>query len=981
MCKELRRLLFLLAFFFLITVLVSGQIAPDPSKQSADEAILRELTARFYYDYEKCDYEDQLSMWSPKSEDDSSKRKNTISQFTNYDQIKVQNFSINHVAINGDSADVRITVHVSAISKKTGKPMGPVGGWMGRDIYLTHKLIRENGKWLLLWQTDTAPDFVAELLKAKTEGEWNQLLADNKYIVNSELASYLAGEASASGKRDFDWPRAYAVVSLALRLAEEFEDKKTIAHVLDEMAWICVSLGDDAQALVRFQRAIELNLEFGDVRYAANLQNSVGTVYANMGEYSQALNYFQKSVDGMKSPAGGMATMNVARQHLEVGDYDRATDMFEKGLVDLTERSNTETNVSRKSQLKRSIQTPLMGIGDVNKAQGSYAAALEYYLKALPINEESKFDKGALLTTLTKLADVYLLLGNCPEAQKYAQRAVALATDIGFNDRTVDPQVTLGQVYRALNQPDQARMEFDKAINTIEGMRGRTIGGEAARQRYFENKVSPYQAMIDLLVSQNKADEALAYAERAKARVLLDVLESGRSNVTRSMTAAEQAEERTLTARLVDLNTRFQTETGKPQSDPKKVDDLKAKLDQARLEHEAFRARLYGAHPELKIQRGQSQPITPNEAYSLLPDSKSALLEYVVSAGQTYLFVLTKDQAGGRLQPSSRVYSIPIKQKALADKVENYRLKLAQGDLDFGVPGRELYDLLLKPAREQLQGKNLLTIVPDGVLWNLPFQALQSSVEHYAIEDQAIFYSPSLSVLREVTKKQKKRQENSKTPQTLLAFGNPVVDNKADSGKKAALMGEDLDPLPEAEKQVNALARLYGPARSRVYIGTDATEERAKEESPYYRVLQFATHGILDSSSPMYSHLVLSHAPVDTNQDGLLEAWEVMDMNLHADMVVLAACETARGRVGAGEGMIGMSWAFFIAGAPTTIASQWKVESSSTTELMLEFHRQLLNGKTTKAEALRRAELKLLKNSKYQHPSYWAAWVLVGDGS
>jgi CHAT domain-containing protein len=131
----------------------------------------------------------------------------------------------------------------------------------------------------------------------------------------------------------------------------------------------------------------------------------------------------------------------------------------------------------------------------------------------------------------------------------------------------------------------------------------------------------------------------------------------------------------------------------------------------------------------------------------------------------------------------------------------------------------------------------------------------------------------------------------------------------------------------------------------------------------------------------MYSYLVLARGEKDANEDGLLEAWEMKDLDLKADMVILSACDTARGKISNGEGVIGMTWAMFIAGAPTTVASQWAVESSSTTELMLEFHRQLLAGKVSKAEALRRAELKLLRTQKYKHPVYWAGFVLVGDGS
>jgi CHAT domain-containing protein len=114
----------------------------------------------------------------------------------------------------------------------------------------------------------------------------------------------------------------------------------------------------------------------------------------------------------------------------------------------------------------------------------------------------------------------------------------------------------------------------------------------------------------------------------------------------------------------------------------------------------------------------------------------------------------------------------------------------------------------------------------------------------------------------------------------------------------------------------------------------------------------------------------------------LLEAWELMQLDLHADLAVLSACETARGRVGAGEGMIGFSWAMFIAGVPSIVVSQWKVESAGTRDLMVNFHRGLLSpGSTrTKTEALRQAALKLLKNPETSHPFYWGGFVLVGDG-
>ena len=192
-------------------------------------------------------------------------------------------------------------------------------------------------------------------------------------------------------------------------------------------------------------------------------------------------------------------------------------------------------------------------------------------------------------------------------------------------------------------------------------------------------------------------------------------------------------------------------------------------------------------------------------------------------------------------------------------------------------------------------------------------------------------------------------------------------------------MDERLEPLPEAERQVKELAKLYGPARSKIYIGPDAQEARVKTEAANYGILHLAAHGILNDKNPMYSQVVLSQPEGDINEDGMLEAWEIMKLDLKADLVVLSACDTARGKVGNGEGMIGLSWAFFVAGVPTTVASQWSVESASTTELMVEFHRNLERHKS-KAESLRQAMLKLLRSKEYNRPFFWAGFVVVGNG-
>jgi CHAT domain-containing protein len=292
--------------------------------------------------------------------------------------------------------------------------------------------------------------------------------------------------------------------------------------------------------------------------------------------------------------------------------------------------------------------------------------------------------------------------------------------------------------------------------------------------------------------------------------------------------------------------------------------------------------------------------------------------------------------------------------------------------------------LLLKPAQPQLRGKTNLIIAPDDSLWDLPFQALLTGANRFLIEQAAIAYAPSLTVLHEMTKR-RKNQPADAVASTLLALGNPLLGKKTINSAGLTLRDGKLDPLPEAEQEVRALSRLYGTSRSKVYVGDQAREDRVKREAAQASILHFAAHATLNNSSPLYSHLALAQG--GEGEDGLLEAWELMQLDLKAHLAVLSACETARGHIGAGEGMIGLSWAMFIAGVPSIVVSQWKVESAGTRDLMVNFHRGLIwrpvagKARLTKTQALRQAALKLMGNAQTRHPFYWAGFVLVGDGS
>ena len=532
---------------------------------------------------------------------------------------------------------------------------------------------------------------------------------------------------------------------------------------------------------------------------------------------------------------------------------------------------------------------------------------------------------------------------------------------------------TLARIYLNGNDNERAEEYFKYAVREDDDARASWIADEESASNLFGSRISPYYNLMELYTRSGRSADAFELSERMRSRTIVDAFRNAKIDISRAMSPEERTRESDLKLALISLNERLSKmgELSKESSAPL-IEELRLK----RLEFDDFRNRLHAAHPELQVHRGEMKPIALEEAASVLTDDKCTVLEYAVADDKTLLFVITIEPSN---KPQLSSFVIDVKRADLLQKVEQYRQEIGQGKLGHKSQAQALYDLLLRPAASKLLGRSRLIIIPDGPLWDLPFQALQDGGKSL-IERSAVSYAPSLTALREMTRTTRSRRTGGDFE--LFAAGNPMVGKATSDKVERVFMAEKLTPLPEAERLANELGKMYGRRRSNVYTGDAARESVVKSEAPHYRIVQFATHGILNDTNPMYSHIVLAQNNKDPNEDGLLEAWELKDLDLNADMVILSACETARGKISNGEGVIGMTWASFIAGAPTTVASQWKVESRSTTELMLEFHRQLLaKKKVSKAEALRRASLKVMKMPGFQHPSYWAGFVIVGDGS
>jgi CHAT domain-containing protein/tetratricopeptide (TPR) repeat protein len=773
----------------------------------------------------------------------------------------------------------------------------------------------------------------------------------------------------------------YSQAEQYYRKAQAFEEKQTndpreLARILNNLGNLGLVQSDYSGALHDYLQAQRLLEKGGDPEVLASVLNNIGAALAAQGNYGEALDDHRRSLE-LATKAGDKHAMCVSLH--KMSDVEQEQGNYAVALEDAEKSATLADELGEKKLITEILNT----LGEIQVDRGDLNAALETHLKALSMAEALGYEE-TMAQASSGVSRDYARLGKVDQAIEFAQRASALAEKLGDRLALFDAHLNAGRAFRASGKVAEARREFDQSIDSVESLRSDLSGSEETRQRFFDSKIAPYQEMAEMLVSERQFGEALTYAERAKGRALLDVLRGGKIQITKAMTDAERNQEQQLEEKLISLNSQIQQERldGKP--DRQHLSDLMARLKDVRGEYDQFQVNLYLAHPELKAKRGEIQAVTLNDAAGFLSDVHSACLEFLVTEKNVYLFVISQNGTRDAGSPELEVYSIAVKPDDLARKAEEFREKLARRDLTARASGRELYDLLLKPAARQLASKNALTIVPDGVLWDLPFQALREG-NHYLLERYAISYAPSLTVLREMKKLHQKNREEQAFPRasTLLAMADPVLGN--DSLPRAAIVyrGEQLGPLPETRHEVRALKMLYGSRESQVYTGNDAREDRFKSEAGSFRILHLATHGILDNASPMYSNVLLASG--DTGkEDGLLEAREIMQMDLKADLAVLSACETARGRISAGEGVIGLAWAFFVAGTSTTVVSQWKVESTSTAELMLAFHRARQSRQPgaspfRTARALQRAELKLLHDPRFSDPVYWAGFIVVGD--
>jgi CHAT domain-containing protein/tetratricopeptide (TPR) repeat protein len=723
--------------------------------------------------------------------------------------------------------------------------------------------------------------------------------------------------------------RAFASLERSLKIATELHQREGIIPALNSMGEVLRAEGQPERALQFYERARK---EVGDdsAWNMAFIFNNIGMACEAMDENAKAIDYLNRAravAEKMKfQPRVASALTELGNLHLRAGETDAAADSYQQSAelcVQLHDRSD-------EAQAR-------LGLARVARARNDLSAALLHAGKA---------------------AEIY--------------RAIE------EHDSVARAETLVGQSLYSLGKTGDARVAFEEAIAEIEQVRGQLAGGTEEAESFFASRVVPYQELVAMFVKEQRNEDALVIAERASARALLDILAKGKSAPAAALTDSQKKRVRELEGRLAETNHRLIDELQSDHSSDTQLASLRADLRSARLERENFNAEIGN---ENKVDSKPVAPASMEEMTGLTRDGKTALLKFVVTKDETFLFVL-HERDGHHLV---EVFSLQLSREELTKRASAFRSLIAERGLDWQRRARALYASLLQKSEAAWNDATRLIIIPDGPLWDLPFQTLQDANKRCLIEEHTISYAPSITFLTRV-QANRSGEKKSEDDARLFALANPATAYVArnSEAKKILvsggpqLMGEIWEPLPAAEKQVTELQKLYSAGRSVVLTGAKAREDTFKARAGDFDIVHFATHGVLNDRAPLYSYLLMSQEDLAPGEDGLLEAWELMEIKLHARLAVLSACETARGKISEGEGVIGLSWAFFAAGCPSEVVSQWKVDSASNTDLMLEFHRRFRSGKSA-AEALRDASLTLAKNSRYRHPFYWAPFVAIGE--
>jgi CHAT domain-containing protein len=676
----------------------------------------------------------------------------------------------------------------------------------------------------------------------------------------------------------------------------------------------------------------------------------------------------------------------------------------------------------------RSQSNVFNNIGDVQGAIGQRESASESYAEALRLRTTLNDHQGQGYTHMS-FATAYAEWGDHEQAAHHFKEALSLSRAIEDRRTEIFSLYGLSKMAAARGELMEAKANIESAINLMESLRFKLVDPEL-RATYFTSASDLYDLQIDILLQLHDRDPAARLSEaafeaseRARARNLLDTLAEARVNFRQGADPALLQKERSLREKIAaKADQQLRLLNGKHTGT--QAEAVRRELESLVNDLHDVEAETRKASPRYAALT-QPHVATVAEVQSKLLDSDTVLLEYALGERQSYLWAVSKSSVSGYKLPGRDVLEAAAKRLYAAASVRQRTGGAAQPSSPTSSPGDQatvaataLSRLLLEPVAELIRGKRLL-VVADGSLRYVPFGllaapgAVGSRVYAPLIVDHEIVSLSSASSLLAIRDAPANRHNASKL---VAVFADPVFDKmdarvtnggpaKApESGQRGPDASSSETPdLTNLERSVGGLdlsrggftlprlpftrreadAILAATPRDKGFLALDFQASIQTLNTPAirdYKVVHFATHGLLNTSQPELSGLVFSLVDqVGNQQRGFLELADIYSLNLSADLIVLSACQTGLGKEVKGEGLVGLTRGFLYGGAKGVVASLWKVDDAATASLMEDFYKGMFSGRLSPAAALRRAEIKIWNQHRWASPYFWGGFIYEGD--
>jgi CHAT domain-containing protein/tetratricopeptide (TPR) repeat protein len=767
----------------------------------------------------------------------------------------------------------------------------------------------------------------------------------------------------------------------ALDLQKKVGDELGRARTLNNLGLLEQELGRFDEGVAAYAEALEKFTALADRRWQARVKNNLGLAYKQVGQKEAAQVQWQAALPLWREAgdaAGEASTsLNLALAALDAGRADDASARID-GALALYRAAGDRRGEGVALAAKAREQAAR---GEPEAARATFSQALERLVAVGDLAQQADAQNG--------LGELELAAKNYPAAHPSFERSLALARTLGQRRREAKALSGLGRLARAEGHLEPVLGYFDQALAALESERIHLPGAEAQTQ-FSDLSSGLSEGGIEAALALDRAHpgagwsaQALARVERSHGRALVELLAQAGVDLEAAIDPARAARRNELSRRLAakaeraagNASEAIRAQLGREAAEIGTELDL---LDaQTRAQAPAVKALL-------------DPPALDPQTFAAGLDSDTLLLVFHLGAERSTLWSLVRGRIASFDLPSRR-------------ELEGAALDLFRGLRRFDPAEREseqtalaaLGRRLLGPVAGEL-GHRRIVIVTDGALAYLPWAALAiPGTGRPLVAEHEISFVPSLSALAAV-----RERAASRVPAhgLIAALADPVftADDPRLAAKEVGMTaeesataspdrGEPFERLPGSALEVERIVALTPGdtvAPRRVLAGFAAARSALEGDGlADFRVLHFATHGVIDAANPALSGLALSRfGPAGEPIEGFLHLRDIYRLKLGADLVVLSGCETALGQEVRGEGLVGLARGFLYAGASAVVASLWPVDDRAAVAFMENFYRALWIDRLAPAAALAKAQRALAAERRTRDPAFWAGWVLLGDG-